>query len=52
MTYTLYATTENGHGYCEKVGTYDSLSEISIRVGLFSPDVVLTIEEKKEELEK
>jgi len=52
MTYVLYATTNDGDGYVEQIGEYDSPEEIRIRTGMFSKDVVITIEEPTEQLKK
>jgi len=49
MKYIVYATSDNGNGYVMKVGEYDSIEEIEIRVNMFALDVVLSIEEEKEE---
>jgi len=52
MTYILYATAKDGDGHVLKIGEYDDVDEISIRCGMFAPDVVITIEKifEKEEL--
>ena len=44
MKYILYVTTENGEGYVTKVGEYDDVDEIEIRVNTFAPNVVFHIE--------
>jgi hypothetical protein len=49
MSYTVYACNQNGEGYSQKIGTFDSLDEIRLRVGLFAPDVILEIEDNQEE---
>ena len=49
MKYTLYATNKNGEGFVQKIGVFEELEDIEIRVGMFSDDVVLTIELIKEE---
>lgn len=49
MTYVLYAIAEKGHGHVVEIGRYESLSEIMIRIELFAPDTVLTIEEESED---
>lgn len=43
MSYMLYATGNNGDGYCESIGIYEDPEDIKIRVGLFKDDVVLTV---------
>lgn len=44
MKIILYAT--NKEGYVSKVGEYDTLEEISIRVAMFAKDVVLSLEQE------
>lgn len=46
--YILYATDKEGGGYVQKIGEYEDLSEIEIRVGHFAHDVVITIDEEFE----
>ncbi|MCJ7572332.1 MAG: hypothetical protein MUO82_10750 [Candidatus Thermoplasmatota archaeon] len=41
----IYATTDNGHGFCESIGIYNSFEEIKIRTGMFSKDIVITFVE-------
>jgi hypothetical protein len=48
----VYATTKNGEGYVTKIGEYESVDEISIRIGTFAKDVLITIEEQTDEEEK
>ena len=43
----MYATNGNGDGYVQLVGTYDSIEEITIRIGMFSEYVVLSFEYEK-----
>lgn len=43
---TIYATTENGKGFTESIGTVENLEEITIRCGMFASDVVITFEEE------
>ena len=40
----MYATTDNGDGFVQLVGTYESIEEIEIRAGMFSKDVLLTFQ--------
>jgi len=47
--YVLYATSEHGEGHIQTIGRFDDLSDISIRIGTFAKDVVLTIDEEGEE---
>jgi hypothetical protein len=44
MKYILYATKDHGDGHVQKIGEYDSVEEINIHVGIFSDDVLITIE--------
>jgi len=47
--YVVYATTNHGEGYVTRIGDYyEDLEDIEIRVGTFSPDVVITIEKQYE----
>ena len=41
----VYATTDNGDGYVTKIGEYDSVEQIQIRIGTFAKDVVISFEE-------
>lgn len=45
MKYTLYATKENGTGHVSEIGQFGSIEDIEIRIGMFAPDVVITVEE-------
>lgn len=49
MKYRVYATTNHGEGFVTSLGEYENLEDIKIRCGTFAPDVVVTIEEVKEE---
>ena len=42
----LYATNKDGEGFVQRIGEFDSLEDINIRVSMFSKDVVLTLEEE------
>lgn len=46
----VYATTKNGDGYCQEIGRYESIEDITIPTGMFANDVVITFceEEDKE----
>ena len=46
---TVYATAKNGEGFCEKIGEYESIEEIRIRIGMFADDVLITFCEEEEE---
>ena len=41
----VYATNKNGDGYVEKIGEYDDIEDIKIRVGMFREDVVISLDE-------
>lgn len=47
--YILYATSENGYGRVQNIGTFSDLSDIKIIISMFARDVVITIEEENEE---
>lgn len=49
MKYILYATDKNGEGYVQKIGEYEDLEDIQIRVSMFAKDVVINIEQENEE---
>ena len=49
MKYILYATDKNGDGCVQKIGTYDDIEEIQIRVGMFAKDVVIAIEREDDD---
>ena len=38
----MYATTDNGHGFASKVGEYDDIEEIELRIGMFASDVLIS----------
>ena len=42
----VYATTNNGNGYSTMIGEYDDIEDIQLRISMFAPDVVVTLEEK------
>ena len=44
--YIVYATGDQGNGYVQRIGEFDFLDEIEIRVGTFAKDVVITIDEE------
>jgi hypothetical protein len=44
--YIVYATTENGEGKVSQIGAYEDISEVEIVIGMFSKDVVITIEKE------
>jgi hypothetical protein len=46
--YVVYATGNNGDGMVQSLGEYDDVEDITIRVGMFSPDVKITIEKQYE----
>ena len=40
----VYTTTDNGDGFVSKIGEYDTVEEIEIRIGTFDKDVVISFE--------
>ena len=48
MKYQVWATSKNGDGMVQDLGTYDDPTEIVVNVGMFADDVQITIEEKNE----
>ena len=46
MKYILYATDKHGDGCVQKMGTYEDLADIQIRVSMFAKDVVINIEQE------
>ncbi len=49
MPYILYATTKDGEGHVQKIGEYEDIEDIEIRISMFAKDVVITIEEEEDE---
>lgn len=45
MKYIVYATADHGNGFVQELGEYDDVDEIRIRVGMFSKDVLITVEQ-------
>lgn len=52
MKYVVYATNKNGDGSVQRVGEYEELEDIIIRVGHFAKDVVIVINIEKEAMEE
>lgn len=50
MKYTVYACNKDGDGHIQTIGEYEELDDIELRVGMFAKDVVLMIEEIREEI--
>ena len=51
MKIIIYATTQNGEGFTEKIGElhqWDELLEWNFRAGMFNDDVVITFEQETE----
>lgn len=44
----VYATTNGDDGFCEKIGEYESIEDVRIRIGMFADDVVITFCEEEE----
>lgn len=40
----VYATDKNGSGFVQSLGEYENIEDISIRVGMFSSDIVISLE--------
>ena len=38
----MYMTNKNGEGFVQKVGEYDDIRDIEVRVGMFREDVVIS----------
>ena len=47
----VWATTEEGEGYCELIGEYETLEDIRIRTSVFASGLVITLDEIFEEEE-
>jgi len=43
-----YATGKNGEGYVQKIGEWEDVDDIKIRVGMFSKEVVISFEYAQE----
>lgn len=52
MKIQVWATTENGDGFVQSLGIYDSIEDIDIRIGMFSDDILITFEYVIEEENK
>lgn len=48
MIFRVYATAENGDGHVQSLGDYEMIEDIVIRIGMFQPDIVITIETVQE----
>lgn len=44
----VWATNKNGDGMVQSIGQYDEIEEITIRIGHFDKDVVITFEQVNE----
>lgn len=47
----VYLTGENGNGYVTPLGEYESIEDVSICIGAFADDGVITFEIIREEEE-
>lgn len=45
----MYATDKCGDGMVVEIGQYESWEDIIIRCSMFTPEVVITFEERKED---
>jgi hypothetical protein len=49
----VYATADKGDGHVMRIGAYESPEELpEIRIGMFSPDTVISFEYEKDEEEE
>lgn len=46
MGYVVYACNKDGSGYVQKVAEVEDLTDIHLHVGMFAPDVVISIEKE------
>jgi hypothetical protein len=46
---TCFAISDFGDGKVQKIGTYDSIEDITINIGMFADDVVIEFEFETEE---
>ena len=49
IKYVVYATNDGGEGITQQVGTYTSLSDINIHVGMFKEDVVISVADESDD---
>lgn len=49
IRYVVYATNEEGEGITQKIGTYNSLDEINVHVGMLKEDVVISIADESDD---
>jgi hypothetical protein len=49
MKYQIWATSKEGDGFVQDLGVVEDPTDIVIRVGMFSDDVVINVEEYIEE---
>ena len=42
----VWATSEDGKGYVQRLGEYDDVDDISIRTSCLAPNVLITLERK------
>ena len=47
----LYAIADKGEGMVHKIGEFESVSDVDIRLEMFDRDVVLTLEEEVKDSE-
>lgn len=41
----VYAIDKQGDGHVMEIGTYDTIEDITLHIGMFDKDVVITFEE-------
>lgn len=44
----VYAVNKDGDGYVQKVGEWDSIEDMKIRVGMYADDVLLEFEYRED----
>lgn len=49
MKYQVYAIDKGGEGHVQSLGVFNDITELVIRIGMFAPDVIITLEEFVEE---
>lgn len=45
----MYATTDNGQGYCQEIGVFTDLNDMEVIVSLFEKGTVITFAEEFDE---
>ena len=50
--YIVYAVADNGDGHVQVLGEFEDVDDIKIRTGMFSKDVLITIEAEWEKIKE